>query len=101
MMHHSLVKTHPFKVRGQYLYGSFLLTQIEDKEWKEAVYGEEEDHNSLSSVGEYGLDRLVEAVTSQHVLPGIYQKLGIVNDANLQKTADNKYWKNANWRARL
>ena len=78
----------------------FLLAQIDDKSWDEMIYGEDEELNDLSSCGEYGIDRLVIALTSDHVLPGIYNKLGIVKDKNIQKNGDDLYWKNRDWRKR-
>ena len=78
----------------------FLLAQVDDEEWNDLVYEEDEDPNTLSSIAEYALDRCLEAMTSEFILNDIYMKLGIVNDANVQNEADAKYWNSQNWRYR-
>lgn len=78
----------------------FLLSQIDDSEWFELPYGDDEDHNSISATGEYALDRLLNALTPKAVIPTIYQKLGLVPESEGQKGGDERYWKNSEWRKR-
>jgi len=73
----------------------FLQSQIDDAQWDTIPYYEgaqeaSNDYNALFSAGEYGVDRLLNAMTAEAVLPDIYKKLG----------EPQKYWNDAhNWRA--
>ena len=74
---------------------------MDDNEWNDMVYGEDEELNSLSSTGEHAIDRLLQAITAEHVLPTIYTKLGIVSDQTVQNKANGLYWNNTNdWKKR-